>query len=213
MTTSEINLKIRKNFAEMLKRERLRLGLTQTEFTKALGFSIYTLLSKYENCEILNIRMSTFEKFSEATGIPFDEVIKEACCGIEFLNLHKDRKHKIFELMEQEDLNNLINECIVSGEAGQTMRNIKYSIQISILFNRLPIVRKHQIHESILKELFYSSSSEEEKSKYLEECKIIYKKWAISMNNHPQLPDLDASAGVDLGIKAPQLPDLEAGVI
>lgn len=177
---SEINSIVRKRFSNMLKRERIRLGLTQQEFTTALGFKIYQLLIKYENCEIVNIPLATFEKFSEVTGIPFDDVIKEAYCGIENKNLEKNKTYNIFSIIDEKDLVNLIEQS--KGNIGETLKNIKYALQIAALFVKLPLVRKQQIHESILRELFLNSEySQDEKNKYLEQSKNVYKKWSQVM--------------------------------
>jgi transcriptional regulator with XRE-family HTH domain len=167
---------IRERFAGMLKRERGRLGLTQQEFSKAMGFKVYQMLSKYETCEVVAIPITTYEKFSEVTGISFDAVINEVFCGITSSKLGKNKTHNILSIIDEKDLINLIEES--RGDIGETSRNVKYALQIAALFTKLPLLRKRQIQESILRELYHSPDiSLNEKEKYLQESRNVYKKW------------------------------------
>ncbi|KAB8031992.1 helix-turn-helix domain-containing protein [Fluviispira multicolorata] len=148
---------VRKRFATLLRRERLRMNLTQTEFSALMGFKGFNLLAKYENSDIVNIPLSTYFKFAEITGLNFKYVICEIF--LSNMNDNHDIPRKLIDFIFSEFMT--YYKAPKSDDVGK-MLDMKNAFRIALMWARLPAFRKLSVEEVILKELYVEEENSEE---------------------------------------------------
>ncbi|WP_186645932.1 helix-turn-helix domain-containing protein [Fluviispira vulneris] len=140
---------VRKRFATLLRRERTRMNLTQTEFSKLMGFKGFNLLAKYENSDIVNIPLSTYYKFAEITGLNFKYVI----CDIFLSDVNENQyiPQKFIDFIFADFMT--YYKAPDSEDVGKLL-DMKNAFRIALMWARLPDFRKLCVEEVILKELY-----------------------------------------------------------
>ncbi len=158
---------LRDNFANIMRRERAKAGITQEELAHKMKFKEKVLISRYEDSKISNIPISIYSKFSKALNIPYEDLISEL-----FLNKAQIKKlsptfQHILDMSDISQLETELNKLDLT--IGKKIDLLKKLFQINSLllssshFKILKLL-EDLLNEKMLYDLLSKDKKEHDKS-------------------------------------------------
>ncbi len=170
---------VRLKFAQLVKSEREKMGKGVKEFALLMGFKDHHMQKYYESAKVKIIPVSTYVKFSEVTGMPYQDVIKYCFFDLNYQSEKTDEERKKYlSLIDTTTLNKLISPDDTLGKAVQKANN---AIRIAYYLLKIPKLRRLNLYEEILRESYKTIGSEDEKDSIKKHLHLVYEEMLESV--------------------------------